>query len=264
MTCADVRLELLGYERRRLAGELERTLRAHLQACPACAREDAAEEALTELLEQRLPQYPASFALKRRLAEQWPVAPAPRRRGGRQAWRAIVAALAVALGLLIGAAVYYRGLAPRGGESALGMVAEAVNDHLRILASQQPLEVEGGGLDQVRTWFEGRLDFAPMVRFAGDDEFPLQGAAVGYFLDRKAAVFVFHRRLHTISLLVFRADGLPWPTADVQPMGALFAHATASRGFNVLLWTNGPLGYALVSDVEMTELWRLGAKLAGV
>ena len=104
------------------------------------------------------------------------------------------------------------------------MVREAVNDHLRVVSAQNPLDVRSGGIHQVKPWFEGRLDFAPVVRFAGDDEFPLQGGAVGYFLDRKAAVLVFNRRLHRITLLVFRAEGLPWPSSRSTPMGDARAH----------------------------------------
>ena len=54
----------------------------------------------------------------------------------------------------------------------------AVNDHLRVLASQHPLDIESGGIHQVKPWFEGRLDFAPVVSFLGDEEFPLRGGAV--------------------------------------------------------------------------------------
>src|SRR5437762_6487752 len=117
-----------------------------------------------------------------------------------------------------------------------------------------------GGMHQVKPWFEGRLDFAPVIAFGGDEEFPLQGGAVGYFLDRKAAVFVFHRRLHAISLFVFRAEGLPWPTRGLTRVADAEAHATVARGFTVMLWRSGGLGYALVSDVNWEELTQLAVK----
>jgi anti-sigma factor RsiW len=142
------------------------------------------------------------------------------------------------------------------------MVAEAVNDHLRVLYSERPIEVEPG-IHQVKPWFEGRLDFAPVVPFAGDDEFPLQGGAVAWFIDRKAATFVFKRRLHLVTLFVFRADGLPWPAVTPEHVGAAPAVASDSRGFHVLLWRSGDLGYALVSDVDAHDLALLGGKIAG-
>ena len=98
--------------------------------------------------------------------------------------------------------------------------------------------------------------FAPVVTFGGDAEFPLQGGAIEYFLDRRAAVFVYKRRLHTVSLLVFRAEGLPWPAGGRRS-------TQAERGFNVVLWRGGELGYALVSDLDAPELAELAGRLAG-
>lgn len=84
-------------------------------------------------------------------------------------------------------------------------------------------------MHQVKPWFEGRLDFAPVVSFLGDQEFPLQGGAVGYFLDRKAAVFIFHRRLDAISLFVFRAGDLPWPARGGEPLGNTDSRSRVQR-----------------------------------
>jgi anti-sigma factor RsiW len=259
MDCQDVRPELLDYQRGRLRPARHEQIRAHLAGCAGCAHEEAAEQALTEVLEHRLPQHAASLGLKRRLAASWPAAPVRAPSWWRRWRRPLAPALAVAAVLLVTLPLYYpRGLVSPGAGRA--MVAEAVNDHLRILASQHPLDIESGGMHQVKPWFAGRLDFAPVVSFLGDDEFPLQGGAVGYFLDRKAAVFVFHRRLHVITLIVLRAEGLPWPERTLEP--AQHERATAERGFNVILWRRGELGYALVSDVDPPELTRLAAKLA--
>jgi anti-sigma factor RsiW len=142
------------------------------------------------------------------------------------------------------------------------MLTEAVNDHLRVLYSEHPVEVQSGGIHQVKPWFEGRVDFAPVVPFAGDDDFPLQGGSVAYFLDRKAATFVFKRRLHLITLFVFRAEGLPWPSVATVPVGDVRGTFESSRGFHTLLWRKGDLGYALVSDADPKDLETLAGKVA--
>jgi len=101
------------------------------------------------------------------------------------------------------------------------------------------------------------------VRFDGDQDFPLRGGAVGYYPSTaRPPSSVFNRRLHTISLFVFRADGLPWPTRGLRRVGGVDAHVTTSRGFNSVLWRDGELGYALVSDVDPVELARLAERLA--
>ncbi|OLC17923.1 MAG: hypothetical protein AUH29_00460 [Candidatus Rokubacteria bacterium 13_1_40CM_69_27] len=263
MTCDDVRIRLLDYQRGRLPHSAQGEVRAHLDECPGCARADAVEQELTSVLEHRLPQHPASLALKRRLAAQWAAPTAEPSWWNR--WRpSLVPAFAVAAVVVAATPVlYYERAASRAASERAGMVGEAVNDHLRVLTSQHPLDVESGGFHQVKPWFEGRLDFAPVVPFEGDADFPLKGGAVGYFRDRKAAVFVYARRLHPISLLIFRADGLAWPGRDLTRIGPVEAYATAERGFNVIMWRRGELGYALVSDVDARELRQLAARMAG-
>ena len=261
MTCDDVRLHLLDFQEGRLRLEAQSAVRAHLDGCADCTRADAVEQELTRLLEHRLPQHPASLSLKRRLAAQWSERTVGRSRWSR--WRSsVMPALAAAAVILVAAPiVYYERTSARATREQSAMVAEAVNDHLRLLASQHPLDVESGGLHQVKPWFGGRLDFAPVVTFEGDADFPLKGGSVGYFRDRKAAVFVYARRLHSISLLVFRADGLPWPSRGLTRIGGRDASVTSERGFNVIVWRRGELGYALVSDVDAGELKELAARI---
>jgi anti-sigma factor RsiW len=141
-------------------------------------------------------------------------------------------------------------------------VAEAIADHLRVVYRDRPVDIEGGGPHQVKPWFTGRLDFALPAVFGGDDEFTLAGGSVGYYLDRKAAVLVYRRGPHTASLFVFRADGLAFPAAN-RELGGTPAALRRERGFQVAVWREGQLGYALVSDLGADELVRLGARIAG-
>jgi len=186
-----------------------------------------------------------------------------RRIEGRRSstWAASFVSACAAAALVL---VVIRLTAPRpsvAGPSEL--VAEAVNDHIRVISSTHPVDIESGGIHQVKPWFTGRLDFAPRVAFSGDDDFPLVGGSVGYFRDRKAAVFVFKRRLHTITLLVFPPEGLAWPNDDLSRVGRLSASEANMRGFSVLMWRDGGLGYALVSDVNVHDLEALAARLNG-
>ncbi len=262
MDCRDVREMLLDYQRGRLGSEAHNQVRAHLDGCPGCAREDRLEHELTLTIERRLPQYAAPLALKRRLGAQWPgeIASPATRRPWPKRWLPTAAAAVILLALA--PLAWQRVLAPLdAGRST--MVSEAVNDHVRLLQSQRPLEIESGGIHQVIPWFSGRLDFAPGIRFPGDADFPLRGGAVGYFLDRQAATLVYGRRLHTVSVFVVKAEGLPWPRRGLERVGRLEVYRTSARGFNVLLWRDGELGYALVSDVGPSDLTLLAGKLAG-
>jgi anti-sigma factor RsiW len=155
--------------------------------------------------------------------------------------------------------VWVRGRSPAND----AIVAEAVNDHLRVLYSDHPVEIASGGIHQVKPWFAGKLDFAPVTSFAGDDDFPLDGGSVAYFIDRKAAAYVFHRRLHVVTLFVFRAEGLPWSSIGLRRIGRVDARVETTRGFHVVTWRDGDLGYAIVSDVDANELTTLALRVSG-
>jgi anti-sigma factor RsiW len=240
----------------RQGGPLEatagRALEAHLASCPACTGVERAERALTDLLASRLPRDRAPAALVRRVARLAPdpVEAAPGAgRSPRWAW--IGGALAAAAS--VATIAIWTG---RGGETpALSpLEAEAVNDHLRLLVAQHPLEIESGGPHQVKPWFEGKLDFAPVVPDLGGAGLALRGGAVGYFHDRRAAIVQYQLRAHLVTLVVFPAEGLALPEAPRA--------SPADRGFHAVLWRAGPLGYALVADVDPKELERVAAVAA--
>lgn len=267
----EAREEMRALAEGRLSAARAGEVRAHLAECAECRAVEEADRAMTDVLRTQLPRYGAPASLKARLAamaeahaeaEAEPhakpdahreanaradVHPFPTR-AQRDARRTGALAILVAIAACFALFMVRKPHAP----DASPLVTESVNDHLRTLYAEHPIEIASGGIHQVKPWFTGRLDFAPAVAFSGDDDFPLEGGAVAYFVDRKAAAFFFKRRLHAISLFVFRADGL-----DV-PLGLTDA---TFHGFHVVLWRKGELGYALVSDVDRAELATLAAKI---
>jgi anti-sigma factor RsiW len=253
MDCDKARELNLDGLRGRLSSEVADELLEHLATCAACRDHAEAERVLSEVLDTHLVQHAAPLALKRRLAASWPTSSpgvlAPRRARSR-AWAAASAMAAAAAVILVvgGSTAFF--VRQRFELSALE--SETVNDHLRMLGGS-PLAQVAGGLHEVKPWFGGKLDFAPAVRFAGNDDFPLQGGAVEPFLDRRAAVFVYKRRLHTASLFVVQRDGLAFPPS---------LRTQIVRGFSVALWKAGDQGYALVSDLNLPELLELQREIA--
>jgi len=271
--CAAVRRELHDTLRGRHSPEAQRRLLAHLATCAECRALHERERELDAAL-GRLPEHPPAPGLEQRLlasigsssassatppvsrvsAAPPPRAPAARGPAWARTWAAVGAAVAVAATVLVLV------LVPRNGGSSEAMVAEAVNDHLRVLYAAQPIEIESGGIHQVKPWFSGRVDFAPRLGFEGDADFSLSGGSVGYFIDRKAAVFVFKHRLHVITLFEFRAEGLPW-RGDNLTLGSVKALQAQARGFQVVTFRDGDLGYALVSDVDPGTLAQFASRI---
>jgi len=135
-----------------------------------------------------------------------------------------------------------------------------VGDHLRLLVSQRPVEVESGGPHQVKPWFEGRLDFAPEVPLPEVADLRLRGGSVGWLLDRRAALLQYTLRLHRVTLLAYRSEGLA--PAGALAVGPEPARVVPLRGFGVAAWRAGELEYALVSDVNPPELLSLAQAMA--
>jgi anti-sigma factor RsiW len=252
--CEQARTLLRDEQLGRLPDAQSAAVQEHLRSCPECARVDAEERVLSELLAAHLPPVAAPELLRERLSTQFGMASKPIRR----ARTPLIAGSLGAAAVLAAAWLLW----PRAALDVRDpLLREAVNDHLRVLYAQQPIEIESGGIHQVKPWFTGRLDFAPDLAFSGDDEFPLVGGAIGYVIDRKAATLVFKRRLHTISLFVFRSEGLVWPKKAARAIGSVPAQVGEVDGFHVVLWREAGLGHALVSDASTDELLRLGRKI---
>jgi anti-sigma factor RsiW len=258
MNCEDIRPHLHDFVMRRLDPVLRGDVIAHLENCAACASAQRSEQSFDELLQQRLPRFVAPPPLKRRLGLLMG-RPELARTEPRRWTRILAPAMAAALALVV-SGVALKVVSSRSSEPA-DLASELVNDHLRVLASQHPVDVESGGSHQVKPWFEGKLDFAPVVPAPEGGELKLRGGALGYVFDRKAAVLVYGLRLHVVTLLVFRADGLDWPEAGRQ-LGPVRGSERSARGFNVMLWQHGGLAYALVSDVNPAELSEVAAQFA--
>ena len=267
MECARVRELLNDHAAGRLDEATRAAVAAHLASCAGCREAAAVEATLTDALARALPRHAPAPAFRRQLQQRLETsatttvatvapepAPTPRRRA--LFVPIVTVGVAAALALLV-----VRFDSPGRAGDGWDLVNESVNDHLRVVASAHPVEIESGGIHQVKPWFTGRLDFAPRVSFSGDDDFPLLGGSVGYVHDRKAAVFHFRRRLHTLTLLVFPTAGLPWPDREPVAVGKLSVVEQTVRGFTVLLWREADLGYALVSDVNRQDLETLAQRL---
>jgi anti-sigma factor RsiW len=253
MTCIEVQPLLREATRGGLDPATRERIYEHLATCSACQSIADEERDLDRLFDQHLRQYPAPLALKRRLRAR---VPAEMPRSQRRRWLAPLAITAVAC--IAGLMLVVRVPSPQGNP----LVTEAVSDHLRVVYRDHPVDIESGGPHQVKPWFTGRIDFALPSVFGGNDEFTLEGGSLGYYLDRQAAVLVYKSaQNHRASLFVFRAEGLSFPKPD-HTLGHVAATVTHARGFSVVLWRDGELGYALVSDLNTDELVRLATHVA--
>ena len=241
MNCARLRQVLDAW----LDGEIDRAtggeIEAHLVSCAACAALKRERDGLRGLVRTGAPYHRAPPALERAVRRSLAAASdgragPPRRPTWLQAGAlAVIAALASALaGFWIGSPAPDRSLREH-----------VVASHVASLGTSRNLtEVASADRHTVKPWFQGKVDFAPAVRDLSGDGYTLLGGRLDHVADRQAAAIVYRVRNHVINLFVWRG------TAS-EPITV-----SAERGFNLVTWSDGGLGYAAVSDVEAQDLER--------
>lgn len=129
--------------------------------------------------------------------------------------------------------------------------SDVIAAHVRSLLQDSPFQIASSDSHQVKPWFTGRLDYAPVVKDLAGEGFPLKGARLDYVNGRRVSAIVYMRRMHVINVFM-------WPVDDggerPVPPGAL-------KGYNVLSWTMGGVIYWAVSDLNIAELQRFKALL---
>jgi anti-sigma factor RsiW len=119
--------------------------------------------------------------------------------------------------------------------------------HVASLTPEGPrIDVASSDRHEVRPWFQGRLEFAPMVRDLSAQGFDLLGARVEHVGDRQAVAVVYRLHNHIINVFSWRGPG------DVAGK----AREATIRGFHVVTWGDGDLEFAAVSDTDSAELKR--------
>jgi anti-sigma factor RsiW len=123
----------------------------------------------------------------------------------------------------------------------------AVARHVASLTPAGPrIDVASSDRHVVRPWFQGRLEFAPMVRDLSAQGFDLVGARLDQLGDRQAVAVVYRLRSHIINVFSWRGRG--------DFIGS--EREATIRGFNVIIWSDRDMDFAAVSDTDSAELKR--------
>jgi len=122
---------------------------------------------------------------------------------------------------------------------------EVASAHVRSLLGESHLnDVVSTDQHTVKPWFQGRLDFAPVVTDLAGAGFALDGGRLDYLDGRPVAAITYRHRLHVVNLFEWPARGAP----DAKPV------LEARNGYALVHWTQGGLAYWAVSDAAGADI----------
>ena len=251
MSCETVRERLSAYVDGELPPGEAAEIAEHLTTCAACGREYEAVLETVRTLREGLVRYRAPDVLRARVRaalREEPAAAGVRvvRRGRGVPWRAVAAAVIVAVGSS-GLTMIAAGRRP----SRPAIAEEVLASHIRSLMPEHLTDVPSSDQHNVKPWFNGRLDFSPSVPRLDDQGFPLLGGRLDYVHGRPVAVVVYGRRQHVINVYSWPAE----PGPDADPSQA------TGHGYNMLHWRRGGVEYWVASDLNAPELQQFSALL---
>lgn len=131
---------------------------------------------------------------------------------------------------------------------------ELISAHVRSMMADHVTDIASSDRHTVKPWFNGKLDFSPMVLDLKDKGFPLVGGRLDYLQKQPVAALVYQRRAHVINLFIRRSD----QTAQTSA-----ASLTQQQGYQLLSWQQQGLQYTLVSDLNAKELQEFSQLLHG-
>jgi anti-sigma factor RsiW len=218
----------------------------HLESCAECRREYAEQEEIKKRLKLELPYAEAPAYLHERIRSALPQEHAARKmtRAWQLSWfsGAVLAALlvmAAGIGMLLGQPSHEERLAD-----------EVVASHVRSLQADHLMDVASTDRHTVKPWFNGKLNFSPLVSDFGAQGFSLVGGRLDYLDGHPVAALVYRHNLHPVNLYI-------WPSSqsDSAPQ------ASERHGYHVMHWNQHGMAYWAISDTARDDMTRLVALL---
>lgn len=249
MTCQEIRNLLHGYIDRELDLVSSLAVENHLNDCSACASECHNYQALRAALQAAPRAFSTPPRLRQRIRAAVRGADRESTRHYRPRWSPAVLAASLLFVLVLTWALTQI-LSQSGLQDRLAQAVTA--NHVRsLMVDNHRTDVVSMDQHTVKPWFNGKVDFSPLVLNPEPNDTPLVGGRLELIDNRPAAALVYERRKHVINLYT-------WPEPTM-------ADASATRlkrqGFNLVHWTQSGMTYWAISDLNADELQAFIRKL---
>lgn len=224
--------------------EIER----HLERCPECANRLENARTVQTALQSRALYAPATPVLKGKVLAAVREAEAAQRPWRRPLGPSAIG-IAAALALI---AILWGALAQRAAANREALTTQQVTcSHVRSMQANHLLDVPSADPHAIKSWFNGKLDYAPPIVDLTPQGYPLQGGRLDYLNDRSVAALVYRKNEHVINLF-------SWPSPE---MGGEGDREATRHGYRLYRWTDGGMIFCAVSDLSEPELKRFSETL---
>lgn len=255
MSCRDVQRSVHAFIDAELEAKQILELEAHVSTCAECRRMVEFERWFKGELRESLGRITAPPGLAQGVrasldrAERVTTLRAVLPKAGLAA--ALVAGIAAALVLpewLLPASP------PPGPPVVQHQVVEYVaKQHARGL----PLEVAASDAASVSQWFRGKVDFAVTPPAFHSDQIKLVGGRLSHVGDEQAAYLVYEHQGRPVTVVVFPDDRqIPFGGVE-RRAGNRDVFLGQSLGYNVAMWHQGGVNYAVSSDLDQRDMIQL-------
>jgi mycothiol system anti-sigma-R factor len=244
--CAEIEKLLYPY----IDGELDVTqnldVEAHLLRCQKCCDLLNEEKRFLSLVKNGCRQEEGPPALKAKIERmlQKKQRPFVRRLSRHPFKTAFAAALAgIFLFLLIGE------LLDLSLNRTPPFVRASLENHLKYINGNLPLEIESHDPQAVMAWFKKRIDFMPHLPDLKDDTIVLLGGRMAKFEGQNVALVSYRIEKSPVTMCVIRGN----PTAYVESKDFTFLQGrrfnfSHRSGLNAVSWTDQGNNFALISS----------------
>ncbi|MCP4675526.1 MAG: hypothetical protein GY854_08475 [Deltaproteobacteria bacterium] len=163
----------------------------------------------------------------------------------------------VAMGPLAAAAAVLLVLAmPKekpSAEPVTAVVEDVVERHVREL----PMEIEGPDPSHAASWFRGKVDFPVHGPNLNLKQASFQGARLSNVRAHQAAHMTYNLDGHRLSLMIFNPRTSVLRGGHRVQVGNREVLVGRRNGFNVVVFLDGDMAYALSSDLPQRRLLKI-------
>jgi mycothiol system anti-sigma-R factor len=135
------------------------------------------------------------------------------------------------------------------------LVKASVENHLKFINKNIPLEIKSPDPKVVVAWFKERIDFMPHLPELKDNEIVLLGGRLGKFKGEHLALVNYQVDKSPVTMAIIKGN----PSASVESRDYFFIKGrrfnfSQKLGFNAISWTDDGNNFALVSSPSPQDI----------